>query len=721
MKEGSRRKKLSQTGSSRLFRYLIPEEIASLLPQHGSSKELNLVRLGERNTETTPVDIKALFLGPKAENGELAEKMLLQVFRDYIFWRRNFHPEDMSAIQPEEQTSAEYQRLVARFQRELFMLLGELKADIPFYSPRYIGHMVADISLPAMVGYLATMLYNPNNVSWEASPITTLIEVEVGRELAKMLGFGNTPQELARTWGHITSGGTVGNLEALWVAKALKFLPIAVRFAAEELNVTGLTASRARIPLESMRAWDLVNLTPTETLDLKDQFIAAYTGAHPELEPQEAVAEAVQQLKAHNILTLGDQAFFSRLTDEDSLNTPVIFASQTMHYSLQKGAGLVGIGAGQVISIPVDKYYRMDRGLLRQALYEALEMQRPVIMVIGVVGSTEEGAVDPMYELVSLREEITEQGLSFFLHCDGAYGGYMAACFRKPSGELRSLAEMQKEYGGWPTSEVHQSFAALGAVDSITVDPHKLGYVPYPAGAVVFRDGRSKELVAQEAAYTLGGRAGHPNEIHLGKFILEGSKPGAAAAAVFLSHRVVPPDQGGYGKLLGHTAKIARKFYHRLLLLAQSIQDDFIVTPLVLPDTNIVDYCFNLANNDRLDIMNRFSQRLYQELSIHPESPVQTRSFIVSHTEFSYANYNPEILKSFLEQKLGVKGDYFVSSKELKQRRSEGWVGCDDEIMVFRTTLMNLFTLEEAWGAKDYIDLFLEEIPGLLRKALAAL
>jgi len=41
--------------------------------------------------------------------------------------------------------------------------------------------------------------------------------------------------------------------------------------------------------------------------------------------------------------------------------------------------------------------------------------------------------------------------------------------------------------------------------------------------------------------------------------------------------------------------------------------------------------------------------------------------------------------------------------------------------MVFRTTLMNPLTLEKAWGAKDYIDLFLEELPELLDKARAAI
>ena len=82
--------------------------------------------------------------------------------------------------------------------------------------------MLADTSLPALVAYFATMLYNPNNIAWEGSPVTTAIEIQVGRELAGMIGYGSSPEELAATWGHITSGGTLANLEAIWIAKALK-------------------------------------------------------------------------------------------------------------------------------------------------------------------------------------------------------------------------------------------------------------------------------------------------------------------------------------------------------------------------------------------------------------------------------------------------------------------------------------------------------------------
>jgi glutamate/tyrosine decarboxylase-like PLP-dependent enzyme/anti-sigma regulatory factor (Ser/Thr protein kinase) len=671
----------------------------------------------EASPTQVPVDLKALFLGPKAENADLVEQMLLDVYRDYVFWRRNFHPEDRAVILPEDRGSQSYNAFVSQFQRELFALLGELKSDIPFFSPRYIGHMLADVSLPALVGYIATMLYNPNNVAWEASPVTTLLEIQVGRELAGMLGFGITSEELAATWGHITSGGTLANLESIWVAKAVKFLPVAVRQAAADLEVTGLTVGPAGRTLDEVTTWELVNLSPTEALDLKEQFVLRHIAQHPEMPAEEMLAQANDRLKEHNILSLGDHAFFSRLTGDDALRPGIIYAPQTMHYSWEKGPAAIGIGSRQVVPIPVDARYRTDMARLRQELERALQEHVPVIATVGVVGATEEGAVDPMHELVALRQEFAARGLSFSLHCDAAYGGYIDACFRSADGRFRDLAEMQREYAGWPPEEVYKSYAALKDVDSVTIDPHKLGFVPYPAGAIVFRDGRVKDLVAQEASYALGGRiVRQPGEIHIGKYILEGSKPGAAAAATFLSHRVVPLNETGYGAVLGQTLRIARTFHDRMQAFAKTMEAEFTLQLLVPPDTNILVYGFNPAGNDQLSVMNRFGQALYRELSIDPASPVQTRRFIVSHTELSYEVYNPSVLRAFLER-MGVEEHYLVSPAELIQHRAAGAKGYDDAVVVFRTTLMNPFTLAPARGSKDYIHLFLETLLPLLRKA----
>jgi hypothetical protein len=131
-------------------------------------------------------------------------------------------------------------------------------------------------------------------------------------------------------------------------------------------------------------------------------------------------------------------------------------------------------------------------------------------------------------------------------------------------------------------------------------------------------------------------------------------------------------------------------------------------------------YTFNLAGNDRLDVMNRFSLALYQSLAIDPDSPVQTRDFVVSHTEFDHDTYNPEALKAYLEQTMGVQGKYLVPKAELRKLSKEGAKGFDSEVVVFRTTLMNAFTLEPVLGDQNYIDLFLKMLLPLLRAARIA-
>lgn len=94
---------------------------------------------------------------------------------------------------------------------------------VPFSSPRYAAHVTGDTNLPATVGYLLGMLYNQNNVSPEASPLTGVIEYIVGQDLCHMLGYktyeegskGIRPQDPVG-WGHITCDGSIANYEAVW-------------------------------------------------------------------------------------------------------------------------------------------------------------------------------------------------------------------------------------------------------------------------------------------------------------------------------------------------------------------------------------------------------------------------------------------------------------------------------------------------------------------------
>ena len=93
---------------------------------------------------------------------------------------------------------------------------ARMEANLPFFHPRYAGQMLKAPHAVAVAGYLAAMIVNPNNHALDASQATSPMELEVMEMLAEMFGF---PE---RSIGHLTSSGTIANLEALWVARELK-------------------------------------------------------------------------------------------------------------------------------------------------------------------------------------------------------------------------------------------------------------------------------------------------------------------------------------------------------------------------------------------------------------------------------------------------------------------------------------------------------------------
>ncbi len=87
--------------------------------------------------------------------------------------------------------------------------------NYPFFHPRFAGQMLKPPHPVAAAGYVAAMLVNPNNHALDGGPATSEMEKEAVVELAAMLGLDEP------TLGHLTSSGTIANLEALWVAREL--------------------------------------------------------------------------------------------------------------------------------------------------------------------------------------------------------------------------------------------------------------------------------------------------------------------------------------------------------------------------------------------------------------------------------------------------------------------------------------------------------------------
>lgn len=88
-----------------------------------------------------------------------------------------------------------------------------LHGNYPFFHPRYAGQMIKPPHPVAVLGYLAAQLINPNNHALDGGPPTGQMEKAVVQDLAAMF---HLPEQ---TLGHLTGGGTVANLEALWIAR----------------------------------------------------------------------------------------------------------------------------------------------------------------------------------------------------------------------------------------------------------------------------------------------------------------------------------------------------------------------------------------------------------------------------------------------------------------------------------------------------------------------
>jgi len=101
-----------------------------------------------------------------------------------------------------------------RFAEAFGEFTERLKDNYPFFHPRYAGQMLKPPHPAAVVGYLAAMLINPNNHALDGGPATAQMEREVVAQLAAMFGLGTH-------LGHLTSSGTIANLEALFVAREL--------------------------------------------------------------------------------------------------------------------------------------------------------------------------------------------------------------------------------------------------------------------------------------------------------------------------------------------------------------------------------------------------------------------------------------------------------------------------------------------------------------------
>src|SRR5262249_28296721 len=149
-------------------------------------------------------------------------RLVLDALNSHCDFREMYCASDPPFVTQEIKRSKAYRETARALKEACSDLSNRLNKSVPFFSYRYQGHMNWDLTLPGILGFMATMLYNPNNVAAESSPVTTLLEMIVGDDLCEMLGFSVAQGGDIRPWGHITCDGSVANLEAMWAARNLK-------------------------------------------------------------------------------------------------------------------------------------------------------------------------------------------------------------------------------------------------------------------------------------------------------------------------------------------------------------------------------------------------------------------------------------------------------------------------------------------------------------------
>ena len=750
-------------------------------------------------------------LGPKSENEDLLLNLTKRVITDYAHWRRNYFPDDPIAFGPK--IKRKFEEETERLMHELDIALSEMRRSFPFHSPRYIAHQQSETTLPSLLGLFLGTLYNTNIVTPESGSVTVDWEVDACNALLRMLGFRPSPnphsvdtpeafkqyEEQLRHefgWCHLTSGGTLANIEALWVARIVTYFPLAVKDACirHDIALDIKLADGTESDIRKVDAMDLLGLKPNESIYLLGRFTSA-------VQSSDVAASSdhngnVSSL-AWQLINESPFAPARGIQDAAKQHTPVIFTSGAAHYSIQKAAELLGIGSDAVVRVDMDEHFRLSIPDLRNKITDAIRNRRAIIAVVGMIGTTEEGSVEPIHDILALRKTFeTEMRQSFWLHVDGAWGGFIRSLFvdasvsgtrrvpfslfsrrifdlnrelqmPDPSPESPDalgawLEALWKRYATspeedipavlleslengiadddyqkvlhqlvhqtklgrfsfkdvddprglfaitrldhvaevkefvrdnvsvglhptseeidiqWPSDDVGLAMLATAAANSITIDPHKMGYTPYPCGAIAFRNDRIRHFVRQEAPYITSTSAN--TQLHMpirhveqsddpmpkyrtstaaaAPFTIEGSRPGSAACSLWLASRAMPFDREHHGEMVRASLLAARSLYEWLnrwdgLHERAKVDKLYELLPYCPggPDTNIVIFAVKQKNNSNICDFNRLNDKVYKSFSILSEDGDRRHSysqpFFLSRTKIHAPLYSAATTAEF--------------------------------------------------------------------------
>ncbi len=170
-----------------------------------------------------------------------------------------------------------------------------------------------------------------------------------------------------------------------------------------------------------------------------------------------------------------------------------IIVPESAHVSFDKAAELMGL---KIIRVPLTEEYIVDLDKLNEYI------DRETIAIVGIAGTTGLGVVDPIDKMAEIATDS-----KVYLHVDAAFGGLV----------LPFLEMLGYKVPIW-------DFRAEGVM-SITVDPHKMGMAPIPAGGILFRSEEIMKHLYIKVPYLAGGAVNHATIV--------GTRSGASVIATW--------------------------------------------------------------------------------------------------------------------------------------------------------------------------------------------
>ncbi len=271
-----------------------------------------------------------------------------------------------------------------------------------------------------------------------------------------------------------------------------------------------------------------------------------------------------------HIVTGGTEANITALWTAKKLakkNIGEVIVPASAHYSFDKATDLLGL---KLVKTKLNERFQADTEAVKEAITPR------TIALVGVAGTTSLGIVDPIGDMSEIAEDA-----DIHLHVDAAFGGFVLPFLKSPK------------------HDVPEFDFALSGVKSITMDPHKMGLAPIPAGGIVFRNEEIGKTVGLDVPYLSGGE--------IQQDTLVGTRSGASIIAVWALMKHLGTK--GYEKIVDRCMKLAAR-------LATEIPRIDGMDVVIKPVTNIVG--LKSASLDIREVARRLRLREWA-VSLFPE------------------------------------------------------------------------------------------------------